>query len=229
MERGNLTIGRAHENKIVLTENRVSRSHAFITLDASLAQYVLVDQGSRNGTHLNGQRILPNTAYPLHERDKIRIASAVFTVRIVDDPSLIRNEFKELRNMSDTQATVAVNRAQLFAAQSEPALSGNLEQLCPLELFQMLEVSEKTGTLMLHVENGDAGFSISRGRVVAAKFGDIRAEQAVYLALRCAKGTFAFQPGEVDAGNPEINVPTTALLMEGCRILDESLSAQASQ
>ena len=85
----------------------------------------------------------------------------------------------------------------------------------------MLEVSEKSGTLVLSVQNGEASFSISRGRVVAAAFGEYRGADAVYVALKCSAGSFAFTPQNIDIAEPEISVPTTVLLMEGCRLLDE--------
>lgn len=50
-----LTIGRAKENDVVLSDPRVSRRHARIEAGAGTA--TLVDLGSTNGTFVNGERV----------------------------------------------------------------------------------------------------------------------------------------------------------------------------
>lgn len=55
-ERRTLTIGRDPSNDLVLEDASLSRNHARITLDGGEA--VLEDLGSRNGTLLNGDRLL---------------------------------------------------------------------------------------------------------------------------------------------------------------------------
>lgn len=63
------TIGRWQENDIVLNSREVSRQHAQIRREAG--RYLLVDRGSKNGTFLNGRRLVE--AEPLQDGDRIRI------------------------------------------------------------------------------------------------------------------------------------------------------------
>jgi serine phosphatase RsbU (regulator of sigma subunit) len=49
------SIGRQGENNLVLRDNRISRSHAQISVDS--ADYVIEDLGSRHGVFVNGQRV----------------------------------------------------------------------------------------------------------------------------------------------------------------------------
>jgi pSer/pThr/pTyr-binding forkhead associated (FHA) protein len=52
----NLTIGRVHGNDIVLKDMTVSRLHATIAVKGR--KIVVSDQGSKNGTIVNGKRIM---------------------------------------------------------------------------------------------------------------------------------------------------------------------------
>jgi hypothetical protein len=66
-------VGRAEENDLVLDSPRVSRHHARI--EVTDGEYRLVDNGSSNGTFLNGERV---TAAPISVGDVIRFADQEF-------------------------------------------------------------------------------------------------------------------------------------------------------
>ena len=69
-----VTLGRAKDCEVVLSEREVSRYHARIERDA--AGYLVRDLGSRNGTHVNGESVrgLP---YRLRDGDEIELAGAL--------------------------------------------------------------------------------------------------------------------------------------------------------
>jgi pSer/pThr/pTyr-binding forkhead associated (FHA) protein len=227
-DKGKTTIGRSDENRITLPESRVSRRHAEIEWLRSDKRYYITDLGSSNGTYLNSVRLTAGRAGFLNDWDKIRIASAVFTVRIVDSPSLIMNEFRELRTRELTAATEIIKISEIFSPQDQPAFAGDLKHLCPVELFQMLETGHKSGMLTLKANHGEGTFTISDGQVIAARFNDRTGEAAVYETLQFNDGSFSFNPQEISVENPEITMSTTFLLMEGCRLLDEAAAAQSS-
>lgn len=74
-------IGRERDNELVLTDPRVSRYHAVIELDN--AQWVIRDQGSANGTFVNGRRI--SAGKVLHPDDRIQVGDT----EIVFQPSRV--------------------------------------------------------------------------------------------------------------------------------------------
>jgi pSer/pThr/pTyr-binding forkhead associated (FHA) protein len=78
LDGGRLTLGRHHDNDIVLPHATVSSRHAALTLDG--VQWVLDDLGSSNGTLLNGQRL---TRATLAAGDRIGIA--VFEITLVGE------------------------------------------------------------------------------------------------------------------------------------------------
>jgi len=67
------TIGRDAACDLVLPDNHVSRRHAAIELVEG--QHLLRDEGSSNGTFLNGLRLSRSHAFALRERDVIEIGS----------------------------------------------------------------------------------------------------------------------------------------------------------
>ena len=84
-----LSLGRAPENQIRLSEPEVSRHHARVELvhQRGLAPMVLLsDLGSTNGTFVNGGRILPrNGPTTLRQGDVVRLGSHAFKLKHMDE------------------------------------------------------------------------------------------------------------------------------------------------
>ncbi len=220
-------IGRSDDNNIILTEARVSRRHAAIGWLRFQKSFSITDLGSSNGTYLNGERLPAFHANLLHDRDKIRMASAVFTARIVDRPVVIADEFRELRDRIQCEATQITHLDDLRDAGPTAGITGNLAHLCPVEIFQMLDAGSKSGVLSLTTAGGEGSFSISGGKIVSAAFRQQEGEYAVYEALRYNEGTFRFDQGDVAMPDGERVLNTAFLLIEGCRLLDEESQDQA--
>jgi pSer/pThr/pTyr-binding forkhead associated (FHA) protein len=225
--KGKATIGRADNNTIVLSEPRVSRHHAQIEWQDAENDFIFFDLGSANGTYLNSRRLPPLIPNKIHDWDKIRIASSVFTVRFVDDPSVIQNEFKDLRRRVHREMTEVIDLASLKEEKAQPAFQGDLQHLHPIELFQMIEIGRKTGELTLKTDIGDGSYSILAGRIVTATFNGQSGEKAVFEALKSSQGPFAFTPKIELPDQSQKSLNITALLMEGCRILDEAGGTKA--
>ena len=79
---GQMTIGRAPTNNIVIppTDSTASRRHAIISLTAN--GVFIIDANSTNGTFVNGKRIKASLQYPLKQGDRIRIGSSIFQAEI---------------------------------------------------------------------------------------------------------------------------------------------------
>lgn len=220
---GRVSFGRAETSTIRLIELRVSRLHAFIEFREHSGQFVLLDLGSINGTVLNGVKIKPTTEYSLKDRDKIRIASTVFTIRFVDDPRVIFKEFEQFNNQAQIIET-RIDARPVGDVRTEPGISGKLEHLCAIDLFQMLESGQKTGKLLIKTAAGTGSFMIYKGTIVDATFGATRGEQAVFKIIAFTKGLFAFVPQPESSIKGRNTKSTTALLMEGCQLLDQQKS-----
>ena len=66
-----VVIGRSPECHVTVEDPLISRQHARILISGDSAQ--IMDLGSRNGTHVNGERI--EGAYLLEDRDRIRLGT----------------------------------------------------------------------------------------------------------------------------------------------------------
>lgn len=78
---GTITLGRAHDNDIVLDEAVVSRRHAAVVRKD--VDYHLRDLGSKNGTFLNGRRI-GNKEHLLQHGDEIHIGGSNILLVFLD-------------------------------------------------------------------------------------------------------------------------------------------------
>ncbi|MCK5691133.1 FHA domain-containing protein, partial [Myxococcota bacterium] len=83
MEKDDITIGRRADNDIVLQKHSVSKKHARITKVGTT--FRVVDNGSTNGTTINGERI--NGPYTLQPGDKIYIGNFIFEIDVNDASS----------------------------------------------------------------------------------------------------------------------------------------------
>ena len=84
IESDEFLIGRGSDCHIVLPERQVSRHHAKILSESG--QYVLHDLGSKNGTHMNGNRV--RGSIPLRDGDEIQIALRVKLLFIGTDATI---------------------------------------------------------------------------------------------------------------------------------------------
>jgi pSer/pThr/pTyr-binding forkhead associated (FHA) protein len=71
-----LSIGRSRESDIFLEDLAVSRLHASI-VSLGNGNYALRDEGSANGTKVNGQTVNKYQPYTLQEGDKIQLGQTV--------------------------------------------------------------------------------------------------------------------------------------------------------
>ena len=71
-----LSIGRSRESDIFLEDLAVSRLHASVVNQGN-GQYALKDEGSANGTKVNGQLVGKFQVFPLQEGDRIQLGQTV--------------------------------------------------------------------------------------------------------------------------------------------------------
>lgn len=91
--KGEVQVGRDRKNGVVLSDQKVSRLH--VTLIESDDAYILRDEGSANGTYLNG--VLINQPARLKDKDRIGIGDTefVFTNSVTDPNEIEQTAFFE--------------------------------------------------------------------------------------------------------------------------------------
>lgn len=80
-----ITVGRARTCDVVVDDASVSKLHATISHDRERDQYTVVDEGSRNGTHVDGAVVEPGGRL-LYAGAKLSFGDATFV--FLDPPTL---------------------------------------------------------------------------------------------------------------------------------------------
>jgi diguanylate cyclase (GGDEF)-like protein len=83
---GGTALGRSADNTFQLDDITVSRRHAFVWMD-SLGAFHLRDEGSTNGTYLNGRRLESYRGERLEDGDRIQLGTAIVLKLVRLDPS----------------------------------------------------------------------------------------------------------------------------------------------
>lgn len=139
------TIGRALSNDIVITSKRVSREHARIRREGW--RRILEDQGSTNGTFLNGERLLSPVA--LHDGDRIKVGDVVL---VYHDPDVTYRDTPLPELDVDVPAgVVRVDR--------------ELVELSPKEFQLLAHLYERAGEICSKDEIGEAVWPEYKGEV----------------------------------------------------------------
>lgn len=130
-----------------------------------------------------------------------------------------------VRELTARVNLLLARRTQERMATSTPAgartrLSGSLADMGVVDIIQTFEVSRKSGEARVTSGRLEAVIYFRDGKVVDARLGRLRGEEAVYRALIWATGSFEVEFKPVSS---EDVVPTTTqgLLMEGMRRVDE--------
>jgi len=119
-----------------------------------------------------------------------------------------------------------VDRAQamtLRAGKISSGMTGELAEIHPVDLFQMINSSQRTGTIEMSLEKGRASVFFKDGEIVYARFLDLRDKNAIFALLGARKGHFSFVkgiPAELSERQPIGGF--MAMMMEGVQLLDES-------
>lgn len=204
-EEGTVVIGRSRTCMVTLASPDASRRHAEIV--AVPGGYLLRDLGSTNGTFVNGQRADERT---LAGGDRIEIGNELLTFCHVD-PSLDPDGPAG----GDEDQTVMVERPALG-----DAVQGDLSEVPPFAVLQMLEMGRKTGVLMIEGPEGAGFLWLNEGNPVHAETKVQRGFDAAIAMVTTEQGRFSFEPKR-NAPERTIEASVTELLLEASRQIDE--------
>jgi len=98
-----ISIGRSSDNALILPPNdqSISRNHTLIENKSN--QLYLTDLNSKNGTYLNGRRILPKKKILIKPGDSIKIGTSIFIVEEKKDSDNVSDSIKKIDNFLRTQ------------------------------------------------------------------------------------------------------------------------------
>ena len=118
-----------------------------------------------------------------------------------------------------------VDRAQTMTLRSgniSSGMTGELAEISAVDLFQLINSSQKTGMIELTLGKGKALVVFKAGEIIYARFLKLRQKDAVYALLGAKAGRFCYTrgiPAELEHLPPIGGF--MALLMEGVQRMDE--------
>lgn len=101
-------------------------------------------------------------------------------------------------------------------------MTGDIAEVHVVELFQMINASQKTGTVNLTLKGGDARVLFNEGELIHAEYGKLKGKEAIFALLGVTGGKFVYSPGIApEAEDYDVIGGFMGLVMEGMQRLDE--------
>ena len=123
--------------------------------------------------------------------------------------------------------TLLVERAgktniKVTADNISTGMSGDVSDVHVIELLQMINTSQKTGTVELKLKSGNAKVYFNKGELIYAEYGKLKGRRAILTLLGVTSGQFVYSPGiPAEAEGYEVLGGFMGLVMEGMQRLDE--------
>jgi len=125
-----------------------------------------------------------------------------------------------------------VDRTQTMALRSgsiTSGMSGEFEEISVVELFQLINSSQKTGRIELIMDDAKASVQFSEGEFIEVRYKDLKNKEALFALLTKKKGHFSYTKGiPLELENAEPFGGFMGLIMEGGQHLDELEYGQES-
>lgn len=158
----------------------------------------------------------------------------VATIRVAENATILyitASNFKKLLSKSHSlqmyfTRLLARRMGEINLARSEEfalGMTGRLSDIPPSELFQTMNLNQKTGMLVLETGKGPAHLLFKEGELIQAQYRKFTGEEAFYALLKLKTGRFKFHQG-LSSKEMELNEigDFMHLLMEGLRRIDEA-------
>lgn len=113
---------------------------------------------------------------------------------------------------------INIKRAEELAS----GMSGHLADMPPIDLCQMINYIQKSGTLTFETENGDGIIKFYEGEIIEAIYDGSTGKEAFFKILTMRKGRFIFVQG-INARDAKKDIigGFMAIMMEGMKRLDD--------
>ncbi len=126
-----------------------------------------------------------------------------------------------------------VDRAQAMTLKSgniASGMTGELSEISPVDLFQLINAALKTGTIDITLEKGRGMVFFKEGEIVYAGYQKLRNKEAVCAILGITSGRFSYTKGIPDVLNNASPIGGfMAIMMEGVQSLDESQGSKKKE
>lgn len=208
-------------NKVLIKKGDPG-THIYITLKGKLA--LIAEDGTKTeeigaGELLGDMNLLSGEPFgeSVHTMEITQVAMLSeknFKHVIVKHPMLQLFLFRMLVERAQTKNLRSGNIAS--------GMTGDLAEIPAVDLFQLINSSQKTGTIELFLDHGRALVFFNEGDIVHVRYTKLRNKDALFALLSLKRGRFSYTKGipEPVAKLPPIG-DFMGLLMEGLQQIDE--------
>lgn len=210
-----------NENKILLKKGDPG-TNLYIVLEGRVA--VIGDEGQTLSEMTSGEifgemSLLSGepVTTSVHSREKTSLAT------------LSSKDFKHVLNKYPVLQVffyrMLVDRSQantMRAGTISSGMTGRLSEINTVELFQLINSSQKSGKVHLVLDDGSAVITFNEGELVRVHYKELTGKEAFFALLAKGEGTFTYASGlsPEEKGLPVIG-GFMGLIMEGMRRVDE--------
>lgn len=153
----------------------------------------------------------------IHSREHTRLAT------------LSSKDFKHVLNRYPVLQVffyrMLVERAQantMRAGTISSGMTGRLSEINAVELFQLINSSQKTGKVQLVLDDGNAVVAFNEGELIDTQYRNLEGKEAFFALLAKSEGTFTYTSGlSVEEKALPVIGGFMGLIMEGMRRVDE--------
>jgi CRP-like cAMP-binding protein len=155
------------------------------------------------------------------------------TIKVAEDATIVFIEGQDFKGVLNKFSSVQTYLTRILARRLSESnvmraeeiasgMTGQLSELSVIELLQALNLSQKTGVLMLTLSKGSAELYMREGSLIKATYKNLEGKQAIYEALKETEGRFKFDPKlpEEYINEPSMG-PMMEILLEMSRRIDE--------
>ncbi len=116
----------------------------------------------------------------------------------------------------------ASKTSKQLSADISSGMTGDISQVHVVDLFQMINSGQKTGTVELNFDGHKAMVYFSDGELIYAEYKELIGKEAFFALLGMTSGQFTFSPGiPPEADEFDVIGGFMGLVMEGMQRLDE--------
>jgi hypothetical protein len=150
----------------------------------------------------------------------VEIGMMSYTFRSVKDTSELDKVQRESEQASKQQITQEMPALGTQGIAPDTDFNGTLATLSLSDLCQLLNLSRRTGLLMVQGDRGRALLYFEAGEITQAEYGTHYGDDAVIAVLQERRGHFSFKDGQ-RALDPNVKSKLQNLLLEAARRRDE--------
>jgi len=206
----------------VLVKKGDPGSHLYIILRGSIGLFT--DDGTKieemgEGALLGDMNLLSGepfteSVHTLMITQVAMLSEKNFKHAIVTYPAIQLFLFKMLVKRAQTKSLRSGNIAS--------GMTGELEEIAVVDLFQLIHSAQKTGTIELFLDDGRAKVFFNDGQIVHVRYNSLLNTEALFSIMRVKNGHFSFSKGipEQIADEPPIG-DFMGILMEALQHIDE--------